>query len=88
MTLTINGKRIETRDLKCYIGNSGQGGKGSVDKDFTVDDGILDVFVLGRDRHSFAAVAERFLEMYTSCAYTYYWRDRDITLECEPSKAL
>ena len=88
MTLTIDGERIETQGLKCYVVNSGQGGKGSIDKNFSVDDGILDVFVLSRDRHSFVAAAERFLEMHTSGAYAYYWRGRDITLECEPSKAL
>ena len=41
ITLTIDGQRIETHGLKCYIVNSGQGGKGYIDKEFRVDDGIL-----------------------------------------------
>jgi len=88
MTVTIDGERIETHGLKIYVVNSGQGGKGSIDKDFSVDDGILDVFVLSRERRSFVAAAERFLKMHTSGAYAYYRRGHEISIECEPSKAL
>jgi diacylglycerol kinase family enzyme len=41
ITLTIDGQRFETHGLKCYVVNSGQGGKGYIDKEFRVDDGIL-----------------------------------------------
>ena len=88
MTLTIDGERIETHGLKCYIVNSGQGGKGSIDKEFKVDDGILDVFVLSREVRSKIAAAERFLHHFGKQAQGYYWRGHEITLECEPSKAL
>jgi diacylglycerol kinase (ATP) len=88
MTLTIDGERIETHGLKCYIVNSGQGGKGAIDKEFRVDDGILDVFVLSREVKSKIAAAERFLHNFGNQAHGYYWRGREITLECEPSKAL
>jgi diacylglycerol kinase family enzyme len=74
--------------LKCYIVNSGQGGKGAIDKEFRVDDGILDVFVISRNPISVVAAAERFFQIPSLKARTYYWRGRDITLECEPSKAL
>jgi diacylglycerol kinase (ATP) len=88
MTLTIDGQRMETHGLKCYIVNSGQGGKGTIDKEFRVDDGILDVFVISRNPISMIAAAERFFQIPSFNARLYYWRGREITLECEPSKAL
>jgi YegS/Rv2252/BmrU family lipid kinase len=88
MTLTIDGQRIETRGLKCYVVNSGQGGKGSIDREFRVDDGILDVFVISRNPLSVIAAAERFFQIPSFNARLYYWRGREITVECEPSKAL
>ena len=45
ITLTIDGQRIETHGLKCYVVNSGRGGMGSIDKDFAWTMGMLDVFV-------------------------------------------
>jgi diacylglycerol kinase (ATP) len=88
MTLTIDGQRIETHGLKCYIVNSGQGGKGSIDREFRVDDGLLDVFILSRNPLTMIAAAERFFQMPSFKARMYQWRGREITLECEPSKAL
>jgi YegS/Rv2252/BmrU family lipid kinase len=88
MTLTIDGQRIETHGLKCYIVNSGQGGKGSIDREFRVDDGLLDVFVISHNPISMIAAAERFLQIPSFNARLYYWRGREITLESEPSKAL
>ena len=88
LTLTIDGQRIETHGLKCYVVNSGQGGKGTIDKEFRVDDGLLDVFVLSRNPLSVLAAAERFFQIPSFKARMYYWRGRDITIECEPSKAV
>ena len=88
ITLTIDGQRIETHGLKCYVVNSGQGGKGAIDKEFHVDDGILDVFVISRNPISLIAAAERFFQIPSFKARMYYWRGCEITVECEPSKAL
>ncbi len=88
ITLTIDGQRIETHGLKCYVVNSGQGGKGVIDKEFRVDDGLLDVFVLSRNPISVIAAAERFFQIPSFKARMYYWRGRDITVESEPSKAV
>ncbi|HEY8167465.1 MAG TPA: YegS/Rv2252/BmrU family lipid kinase [Candidatus Limnocylindrales bacterium] len=88
ITLTIDGQRIDTHGLKCYVVNSGRGGMGSIDKDFSVDDGILDVFVLSRNPMSFLAAAERLLQVPSPWGKMYYWRGKDIRVECEPSKAL
>ncbi len=88
ITLTIDGQRIETHGLKCYVVNSGQGGKGYIDKEFRVDDGMLDVFVISRNPISVIAAAERFFQIPSFKARMYYWRGRDITVDCEPSKAV
>jgi YegS/Rv2252/BmrU family lipid kinase len=88
ITLTIDGQRIETHGLKCYVVNSGRGGMGSIDKDFSVDDGILDVFVLSQNPMSLLAATERLLQVPSPWGRMYYWRGRDIRVECEPSKAL
>jgi YegS/Rv2252/BmrU family lipid kinase len=88
ITLTIDDQRIDTHGLKCYVVNSGRGGMGSIDKDFSVDDGILDVFVLSRNPMSLLAATERLLQVPSPWGRMYYWRGKDIRIECEPSKAL
>ena len=90
LTLTIDGERIETHGLKCYIINSGRGGAGvSIDAaHFRVDDGILDVFVLSRNPISMLAAADRFFQIPSLKGRMYYWRGRNITIESEPSKAV
>jgi len=88
ITLTIDGQLIETHGLKCYVVNSGRGGMGSIDKDFSVDDGLLDVFVLSRNPMSLVAAAERLLQVPSPWGRMYYWRGREISVVCEPSKAL
>ena len=88
ITLTIDGQLIETHGLKCYVVNSGRGGMGSIDKDFSVDDGLLDVFVLSRNPMSLVAAAERLLRVPSPWGRMYYWRGREISVVCEPSKAL
>jgi diacylglycerol kinase (ATP) len=88
IVLTIDGQRIETHGLKAYVVNSGQGGKGSIDREFRADDGLLDVFVISRNPVTVIAAAERFLQSPTFKSRMYYWRGRDITVESEPSKAV
>jgi diacylglycerol kinase (ATP) len=89
ITLTIDGKKIETLGYKCYVVNSGMGGAGvSIDADFRVDDGLLDVFVLSHDRRSVEAAADRFLRIHNSTARFDYWRGQEIMVESEPSKAI
>ena len=88
ITLTIDGQHIDTHGLKIYVVNSGRGGMGSIDKDFSVDDGILDVFALSRNPMSFLAAAERLLQVPSPWGKMYYWRGKDIRIETEPSKAL
>ncbi len=89
IVLTIDGRRIETRGIKCYVVNSAQGGAGlPIDAEFRVDDGLLDVFVLSRNPLSLLAAADRFFQLPSLKSRLYYWRGRDISVECEPSKAV
>jgi YegS/Rv2252/BmrU family lipid kinase len=87
--LTIDGERIEQKGFKCYVVNSGKMGTGlSIDREFSVTDGLLDVFMLGRDRRSIRAAHDRFFHLPTEKAGFYYWRGREIKIEVEPSKAV
>ena len=49
---------------------------------------VLDVFVISRNPLSMIAAAERFFQIPSFKARMYYWRGHEITVECEPSKAL
>jgi YegS/Rv2252/BmrU family lipid kinase len=87
--LTIDGQTIETRGTRCYIVNSGMSGKGlTVDTNFSVTDGLLDVFLLKRDLAHVEAVAERFLHVNGPLSGLDYWRGREITIESDPDRAV
>jgi len=87
--LTIDGEVIEERGTKCYVVNSGMSGRGlSLDKDFSVTDGLLDVFLLNRDLAHVKAVAGRFLHMNRPASGLHYWRGREITVESDPDRPI
>ena len=61
--ITVDGQVIEAEGVKLYVVNSGMMGKGvRIAHEFSVDDGYLDVFVLGRDALSIMAAETRTLE--------------------------
>jgi diacylglycerol kinase family enzyme len=85
--LTIDGEEIEVMGHKCYIVNSATAGTGvSIAQKFAVDDGILDVFMLSRDRASTSGVVNRFLNLDNEKAGAYYWRGQDITIDTDPDQ--
>lgn len=87
--ITIDGELIEMLGTKCYIVNSATAGTGlALSKDFAVDDGMLDVFLLSRSLKSVAAAGERFLNVRGANAEFQYWRGQEISIECEPSQAV
>ena len=56
---------------------------------FSVDDGYLDVFVLGRDALSIMAAETRILKMRESpLSRLKCWRGQSIQVECEPAKTI
>jgi diacylglycerol kinase (ATP) len=87
--LTIDGKQIDVKGIKCYVVNSGQTGSGlSIDREFSVTDGWLDVFVINRNINSLAAAADRFFQIPAYQSRLYYWRGQEISIQSEPSKAI
>lgn len=87
--LTIDGTRIEARGRKCYIINSGMSGKGlTLDKSFSITDGMLDVLLFNRDLAHVEALAGHFLGFDGPNAGLDYWRGREITLESDPERAV
>ena len=85
--LTIDGQVIKTRGTRCYIVNSGMTGKGlTLDKEFSVTDGLLDVFLLNRDLAHVEAIAGRFLHVNTPKSGLHYWRGRQISIESDPDR--
>lgn len=82
--LVIDGEEIEVMGNKCYVVNSAKAGTGlSISKQFKVDDGILDVFMLSRDAKSANAAVDRFFGIDNEKAGMYYWRGQKITIDAE-----
>jgi YegS/Rv2252/BmrU family lipid kinase len=88
--VTIDGQVIEEDGIKLYVVNSGMMGKGvRIAHEFSVDDGYLDVFVLGRNALSVMAAETRMLNMgATPLSHLKCWRGKSITVEAEPAKTL
>jgi YegS/Rv2252/BmrU family lipid kinase len=85
--LTIDGEEIEVSGVKCYVVNSGMTGTGiAISKQFSVTDGLLDVFCLGRNPLSLMAAEGRLLHMDTPIAGFHYWQGRNIRIEADPPK--
>ena len=78
--ITIDGQVIEAEGVKLYVVNSGMMGKGvRISHEFSVDDGYLDVFVLGRDALSIMAAETRILKMRESpLSRLKCWRGQSI----------
>ena len=85
--LTIDGQVVEARGTRCYIVNSGMSGKGlTLDQEFSVTDGLLDVFLLKRDLAHVEALAARFLHVNRPNSGLHYWRGKEITIESDPDR--
>lgn len=88
--VTIDGKVIEEDGVKLYVVNSGMMGKGvRIAHQFSVDDGYLDVFVLGRDALSVMAAEARILNIAdTPFSRLKCWRGKSILVEAKPAKTI
>ena len=83
-TLKVDGEEIEIMGHKCYVVNSAKAGTGlSISEKFKVDDGILDVFMLSRDKKSSNAALNRFFNLENEKAGMYYWRGQEIEIDAE-----
>ena len=85
--LTVDGEVIEIQGYKCYVVNSGMAGTGlTIGKNFKIDDGYLDVFMLSSDKTSSEAAINRFLGLNNEKASMYYWRGQEIVINAEPDQ--
>ncbi len=86
--LTIDGQVIDIQGYKCYVVNSGMAGTGlAISKQFKIDDGYLDVFMLSSsDRASTEAAMNRFLGLSNDKASMYYWRGQEIVIDAAPDQ--
>lgn len=88
--VTIDGHVIKEQGVKLYVVNSGMMGKGvRIAHEFSVDDGYLDVFVLGRNALSIMAAETRIMKLAEApMAPLKCWRGQSITVEAEPAKTI
>lgn len=87
--VTIDGHVIEENGIKLYIVNSGMMGKGvRIAHQFSIDDGYLDVFVLGRDAISIMAAETRMLNLDAPFSQLKCWRGKSIQVEAIPAKTI
>ena len=88
--VTLDGQVVEEEGIKLYVVNSGMMGKGvRIAHEFSVDDGYLDVFVLGRDVLSIMAAETRILKLVESpLSRLKCWRGKSIQVESEPAKTI
>lgn len=86
--LQVDGETIEARGTRIYVVNSGMSGSGlPALAGYAIDDGLLDCYLLDRDRLStLTSAAERFLDLRTADAARTYRSCRTITLDAEPDQ--
>ncbi len=87
--LTIDGRTVEVSGVKCYVVNSGMTGTGvTIGQTFSINDGLLDVFVLARNPLSLMAAEQRLLHLETPIEGFHYWQGRTIHIEAEPPQTI
>jgi diacylglycerol kinase family enzyme len=75
--------------IRSYIVNSGRMGTGlTMDADFSVEDGLLDAYVVSRKPLNLMSAEARFLNLPSWSGGLYYWRGCEITVEAEPEQAI
>ncbi len=60
----------------------------TMDADFSVEDGLLDVFVVSMKPLNLMSAEARFLNLPSWSGGLYYWRGCEITVEAEPEQAI
>lgn len=87
--LLIDEAEYEGQAMKMYVVNAAQTGTGiSVTGKFSsVDDGLLDVFVLDlEDLGTITSATERMLNLSTKRTEDFFYQGREITIETEPDQ--
>jgi diacylglycerol kinase family enzyme len=82
--LIIDDEEIEVLGYKCYVVNSARAGTGlAIGKNFKVDDGLLDVFMLAKDWKSSNAALNRFFGLDNKQAGMYYWQGQKVAIHAD-----
>lgn len=84
--LTIDGKEIKEEGEKLYVVNSGSTGMHVSIGDFNPTDGVLDIFIIGRELKSVVAATERFLHVNSKTAGFKYWKGKRIIIKTIPDQ--
>jgi YegS/Rv2252/BmrU family lipid kinase len=86
--LQVDGEAIEAHGTRIYVVNSGMSGSGlPALAGYAIDDGLLDCYLLDRDRiATLTSAAERFLDLRTADAARTYRSCRSITLDATPDQ--
>ena len=87
--LQIDGEHIEVPAMKLYVVNAAKTGTGiSVTGNFSsVDDGLLDVFILDlEDLRTIAGATERMLNLSTRDAKEFMRQGQEITIDTDPDQ--
>ena len=87
--LQIDGEHIKVPAMKLYVVNAAQTGTGiSVTGNFSsVDDGLLDVFILDlNDLRTLDGAADRMLHLSTKHAKEFIRRGREISIDTDPDQ--
>jgi diacylglycerol kinase family enzyme len=86
--VVVDGETGELHGSKVYVVNSGMMGTGlKVTHTYSIDDGLLDCFLLDNQNHeNLVAAAERFLNVNMATAGKYFRQARAVTLDAEPNR--
>lgn len=86
--VVADGEAIEAHGTRIYVVNSGMSGSGlPALAGYAIDDGLLDCYLLDRDRlATLTSAAERFLDLRTAEAARTYRSCRSITLDAVPDQ--
>jgi diacylglycerol kinase family enzyme len=87
--ITIDDEFVEVPAMILYVVNASKNGAGiNVLGDLsTIDDGLMDAFVLNmKDLNTIAGFTDRLLNLETSNASEYMWQGKEMTIETEPDQ--
>ena len=87
--VSIDGKLISMRAMKCYVVNAGKTGTGVsvTGTNSIIDDGEVEVFILDlKNLQTLTSATDRMLHIHTSKSERYIWRGKEITIDTNPDQ--
>jgi diacylglycerol kinase (ATP) len=89
-TVELDGQTAEVEGSKVYIINSGMMGTGlKIEHTYSIDDGLLDCFVVDKDNlDSIKSATERFLDLKVAGASKHFRQARVVSLDAEPDQPI